>query len=493
MLVIVRSVFFLCWCCERLKEVLALPSVYIIDPSPSSFFHLPPGERKLTFPFQYHLYGEEENDWQVCVEVTYQEESGQVYLPRSCLPPLSGGRAHDIALPEIRSGGYELRCYLKPVSSSEILSETLITTRFRVLTYEEAVPRLSIPHREVILAADLIKQTADVTVEYALDSIAIDAGGFTVCVEVMNSLLGTTVLSWTCLGAKDRSFLLQNLAIGQYEVNMILDDQRPKSLEEEKQSKLALLQRMERVRITIKSLTETWPTIQPDHSLVEYGVNPPISNTTTVKIGYHLEAIPGVIQQCQVCINLFQNENSETGIDDSSKLIAKGCIASDQVSFTLTNLPEGVYHAKLFIRIVQSREVYAPDVKTVTLVIRHMEEFAPTYDWQPLHAWHTIPSGAETRLPIGGEGKHKEVRIPQPWRLQLTMPSPCKHFLRMNIQRLTTMEQIVMAAQKQCTDYELICFYLVVDGSPVKDMKITAEEIDLFNRKTMLAFDSSCI
>jgi hypothetical protein len=34
---------------------------------------------------------------------------------------------------------------------------------------------------------------------------------------------------------------------------------------------------------------------------------------------------------------------------------------------------------------------------TMKVEVRTPEEFVPSYDWQPLHPWHTIPSGLETR------------------------------------------------------------------------------------------------
>jgi hypothetical protein len=42
-------------------------------------------------------------------------------------------------------------------------------------------------------------------------------------------------------------------------------------------------------------------------------------------------------------------------------------------------------------------------------------------------------------LNVGG---HKEARIPEPWRLQLPLPSPCQFFLRMDVRRHTTLAEI---------------------------------------------------
>ena len=79
----------------------------------------------------------------------------------------------------------------------------------------------------------------------------------------------------------------------------------------------------------------------------------------------------------------------------------------------------------------------------VPLIMKSPIELVPSYDWKPLHVWHTIPIGLTTRLPIGTSGStsgirdpsgsisgtnspHKEARISEPWRLQLALPKVSK-------------------------------------------------------------------
>ena len=40
---------------------------------------------------------------------------------------------------------------------------------------------------------------------------------------------------------------------------------------------------------------------------------------------------------------------------------------------------------------------YESTQRQVEIDIRVLVEFRPSYVWQRLHAWHTIPSGIETR------------------------------------------------------------------------------------------------
>ena len=41
-------------------------------------------------------------------------------------------------------------------------------------------------------------------------------------------------------------------------------------------------------------------------------------------------------------------------------------------------------------------QIYCPQV-TGVIDIRRPQEFAPSFDWEPLHAWHTAPKGIEIR------------------------------------------------------------------------------------------------
>ncbi len=45
------------------------------------------------------------------------------------------------------------------------------------------------------------------------------------------------------------------------------------------------------------------------------------------------------------------------------------------------------------------------------------------------------------RLPLN-DLLHKEARIPNPWKLQVSLPSPCKYFLRMDLLKATTVLDI---------------------------------------------------
>ena len=84
-----------------------------------------------------------------------------------------------------------------------------------------------------------------------------------------------------------------------------------------------------------------------------------------------------------------------------------------------------------------------------------------------------------------GAGAQKEARIPNPFRIQLTLPSPCNFFVRMDLFRSTLVDDIKMAASSQCKAISPDCFVLTADRAVVSD-KETVESIMLFYKTISL-------
>eukprot|EP01034_Spumella_vulgaris_P025286 gene25287-31724_t len=150
----------------------------------------------------------------------------------------------------------------------------------------------------------------------------------------------------------------------------------------------------------------------------------------------------------------------------------------------------GRYLATFVLRNEKSADVfYAASSVQIPVEVRPSEEFIPTYDWQTLHAWHTIPSGIVTRLPLSSSHL-KEARIPDPFRLQLSLPSPCKYFLRMDAKRGTTVGEIKKKAASTCK-FPPECFILYADNSPLDDPTATVENTQLFIKSKRLELDET--
>ena len=123
-----------------------------------------------------------------------------------------------------------------------------------------------------------------------------------------------------------------------------------------------------------------------------------------------------------------------------------------------------------------------------------LHEFVPTFEWQPLPPHQSIPSGIETRLPLG-EGGTREARIPNPFRLQLALPDPpCKYFLRVDLLRSDFVQMIKEMASKQCKRLiSSACLQLVdkATGAELVDQN-DVETSRLFHKTLELKMRSSC-
>ena len=93
----------------------------------------------------------------------------------------------------------------------------------------------------------------------------------------------------------------------------------------------------------------------------------------------------------------------------------------------------------------------------------------------------------------GRPASRKTARIPDPWQIQLRMPSPCRFFLRINIYRDMTTGNILDAAAKQCRNLPPICMKMVdiaQDGTTsIMNRSMNVETADLFNRRLKLDLD----
>ena len=151
----------------------------------------------------------------------------------------------------------------------------------------------------------------------------------------------------------------------------------------------------------------------------------------------------------------------------------------------------------------------------VVLAIDEGSEFKPTYDWQFIRGWSTVPSGAETRLPLSklevtngdtlGEmfqeieyADSRQVRIPNPYQLQLRYPKPCKYFFRANVFRDSLVSAVEAEANDGCRRFlaaDKECLYFLDTSTGLRLTKAetasTVEQADLFNRQLELRVDSN--
>lgn len=99
-----------------------------------------------------------------------------------------------------------------------------------------------------------------------------------------------------------------------------------------------------------------------------------------------------LLSHTDTCLYLYFN--STKGISKMSHCI----VSAPNLKFNLQKIPHGIHNFTLSLRSHHHPEVTFPDSQIEgKIIVEHMIEFIPSYDWKELKPWHTIPSGVETR------------------------------------------------------------------------------------------------
>ena len=112
------------------------------------------------------------------------------------------------------------------------------------------------------------------------------------------------------------------------------------------------------------------------------------------------------------------------------------------------------------------------------------EEFVPSYEWQRVHPWQSVPPGLEVVLPLDGVSE-KRARIPASWRFQLYVPEGASgFFVRTDLREGSTVAELrrEIARQPRSGVLPLDRVSLTLGGRVLRDDE-TAGSLDLFNRQ----------
>lgn len=436
-----------------------------------------------TVPIEYSLYGiqhesKDSEKYEFCFEISMLS-TGTKSVPFTCMETIH----QRLELANFRAGQYTITAVLREKETKNVLDYTRIVNSFNVIAYADILPIIDIPVQagEIHVAANAGSGLAAVDIPFSIlpssqQSSFLDISVFTVCATVEDRATQQVLVSWTCLKNTDRALSLNQLQPGHaYEVHLRLRDTSNAD-----RSPKSLLASTEVVRtVVIRELLPLAPSIALlPQTPREYGVET-VDGTASLQFHYALQYpypdVFNVENQLFVCLHLRHSPVPFTTLTTAADadaaetishtdvtttvIIPYSCVPAKNDYISLPQMKPGYYEAELSVSIDQRQRIAESSSATSRRVlfdveVRSMEEFLPTYEWQPLHAWHTIPSGIETRLPIGdARGARKEARISDPWRLQLPLPNKlCKkaYFLRMDVHRTTTMEAILQEIARQC-------------------------------------------
>lgn len=465
-----------------------MATLTIHEPFNYAVYAIRPPATSSNVGFRYDIFGVDKSLYQICIKLTNSADQSEI-LPFTCLDTTQLA----LTLQKIPVGTYTLSAVLKEVQPpSNILYSTEALVTIYIKNFSEILPKLSISAKDVILRPDQI--TSDVAIHYSIEESSI-LNELELCVKVTN-IANTPqqkeVLPLTCISEFTNILNLYNTPPGSYQISLLF---------RQKASPFTLFPSSEiQSIVNIKHLLDALPMILVD-SYLEFGI-PSGGSSTSVSFKYKLQGHIDAANQVQVCIELSTSIHEDTGpINAADPVVAavKGgevilpltCLDRNKgPNIQLNGIPEGSYTIKLVLQQEKGAQtVYDSTSTYVQVEVRHMSEFKPTYDWQPLHSWETIPRGLETRLPLSGS-ELKQAKIPEPWRLQTPMPKPCKHFLRLDVYRHTTIRTLKEEASKQC-NHPADCFLIYADDALLSDEE-TVLSSGLFGRRLALEFASQC-
>lgn len=121
------------------------------------------------------------------------------------------------------------------------------------------------------------------------------------------------------------------------------------------------------------------------------------------------------------------------------------------------------------------------------------KEFVPSYEWQDVRPWQSVPAGLEIALVLG-DASQRRARIPPVWRLRVYV-EPVNHhggsavrgkgsgfYFRMDVRRDLTVIEI----RRSVAEHPLVgCPFEAVKlllGGKVLEGHDTVESLDLFSR-----------
>eukprot|EP01038_Epipyxis_sp_PR26KG_P014660 gene14660-19696_t len=486
-----------------MRSYVSQPSLLIHSPANEELFTIKSNQlNEISIPLLYELSGDEMHSEKLNVCITlFRHNDGDFHsvtdiinidttllegnniLENECFE-MKAKQSPPMSISKIKVGHYTLlTVFKKNTDYNNEIAEVLTkqSTVFTVKNYEDLVPTIFYHTlKEARFAANSVTEVSDeINIAYTFSNSIISLSDFEVCINLYDSE-ENPLINLNCLETTSSSIILKNLKIGKYRASLVLRGKSDGILFIEKTPKSSIL-------FEVISLIDLLPSVKffsENHNQGEFVSDHKTQLAEIISLTYSIEGVDSAVNQVVACVEIFS-------IDSNQQFIDQTCFPREHNMLTLKNVKQGNYLAKVVLRNQFNSSIIYPTTESIyKIIIKPSEEFIPTYEWQPLHAWHTIPSGIITRLPLSNAA-NKEARIPEPWKLQILMPSPCKYFLRMDLFKHVKISEIIDKASTQCK-YPKECFAMY-GNDILLSFDETVEESGFFSLKKIIEFNSSCI
>lgn len=361
----------------------------------------------------------------ICYQINSDVDNTEI-LQETCFPQ----GMQSVTFTDMTPNKYKLSAVTTGINPGEI--GPIIQRSFEIQSIVNLTPKLKILNDKFTFACDEGVDQATVSLRYNITDNRIPQSNFLICGRLVTMPDGNTLADTSCFNTNETTISM-DLPIGYYQLQMFFQEKFTNTY----------LESGSKMLITFE--VGTFQDMLPDFRVVQKSLDmviDPATNTSIAVIPYLLEGIVESFNKIQICIEVID-------LDTQKLFVSLSCINySEPKNIALQGIPEGLYKANLILRNKQNPDlIYGKSLNVIQMEARSPREFIPSYEWQPLKQWHTIPYGLETRLPLSINGGNKEAKIPAVWRLQLSLPDICHsnsglYFLRVEVDRRITLTQI---------------------------------------------------
>lgn len=395
--------------------------IKLLEPSPSSVYTVTEVNQNLSISIIYEaeIFNKlEALSSQVCLRVNNADT--EVLLLQSTCFDVEDGKVKKI-LDNVNVGNFIMSLDILD-NQSKIIDR--ISSLFHVKEKRFLVPEITVVHTSTSSAVTAVNESherdisvvvsesvdtkfAVVFVDFSLSASLLLESDYKVCANVAELHSGAMIMELFCLPPRQQFIETRSLLTGSYILSLAVYDT---NMDSEIVPGRIFTNSLVTTRIHVKTLDDEdmVPSLDIGHEMQEFGILSP-EHESEYEIKCPVTGVPSAVHQLLVCVEVHHSKNRAHKVDNTvadtensllelKTVVPLTCLAKDTYSFSLRGIATGLYKIKVILRLAHSPYTfYKTSEKIIKLDVRDFVEITPTYNWQMLHAWHTIPSGLETR------------------------------------------------------------------------------------------------
>jgi hypothetical protein len=386
-------------------------ALQLLQPLPGAAYYILPGLRTATIPVNYRLDAVSVADYSATFCLVVSSLTSNQQFSENCFDV----QHTSLNLNDISEGSYRVTVYLREqtVAEKPIIESSIQSVDFEVR--QAPIPAVTVIQAgkesgDILGVADPATGLAAISLELRWTGVS-DAvlSAYEVCITLTEPNQQSVTLPSTCFAHTETTVSLSRLPIGLYNLQSVL---RQKGT-----TAAAADGGINTYALRVLTLNEAYPTLLiPEGGAFTHAAVRDSAGRTSYKLEY-VASTASRSANADIAVHIVSADTSVAAMvvpclelsnaEDNAVLAPTTCLEPSQHTFSIRALPVGVYTARLSLRpaYYSQSATLPPDyavavVKstiTATMEVRVPQEFVPSYAWQPLGPWHTVPTGLEIR------------------------------------------------------------------------------------------------